>query len=114
VFQANQLLLNERFFKQGLDILLVRWDEARGIKRDEIYRYFFTYPKAQTVESAITFEQGLLLHSKVQQYIADYFTLSTAQTAEILQLNGEAVLKSIRHSMDCWWSEDGKFTRSRI
>jgi len=27
------------FYKQGLDILLVRWDEARGIKRDEIYRY---------------------------------------------------------------------------
>jgi len=48
--------------------------------------------------AAITFEQGdyFFAQSKVQQYIADYFTLSTAQTtAELLQLNSEAVLKSI-------------------
>jgi len=45
----------------------------------------------------ITFEQSdyFFAQSKVQQYIADR-TLSTAQTtAEVLQLNSEAVLKSI-------------------
>ena len=50
--------------------------------------------------AAITFEQGhyFFAQSDIQQYIADYLrTLSTAQTAaEILQLNSEAVLKSIQ------------------
>jgi len=95
VFQAKSNFPAKRtdFSQTGLDILLVRWDEARGIKRDEIYRY---YPKSSNcvrtpspLSKVITF----FAQSKVQQYIADYLTLSTAQTTA--QLNSEAVLKSI-------------------
>lgn len=103
VFQAKSSFPAKRsdFYKQGLDILLVRWDKARGIKRDEIYRYLSLPQKLKLLSqiATITFEQGdyFFAQSKVQQYIADYFrTLSTAQTtAELLQLNSEAVLKSI-------------------
>jgi len=103
VFQAKSNFPAKRadLYKQGLDVLLVRWDKARGIKRDEIYRQLSLPHKLKLLSqiAAITFEQGRCLfpqHS-VHQYIADYLrTLPTAQTdPEELQLNSEAVLKSI-------------------
>lgn len=40
VFQAKADFPAKRsdLYKQGLDLLLIRWDEARGIKRDDVYR----------------------------------------------------------------------------
>jgi predicted NACHT family NTPase len=88
-------------YKQGLDILLVRWDEARGIKRDGIYRQLSLPHKIKLLSqiAAITFEQEAYFfeRSAVQQYIADYVrTLPNASTdSEALDLDSQAILKSI-------------------
>jgi len=103
VFHAKSDFPTKRadLYKQGLEILLVRWDEARGIKRDEIYRQLSLPQKIKLLSqiATITFEQGhyFFAQSQIQQYIADYLsTLPNAQTdPEVLQLNSEAVLKSI-------------------
>jgi predicted NACHT family NTPase len=88
-------------YQQGLKIMLVRWDEARGIKRDEVYRNLSVPRKKQLLSqlAAIAFEQGdyFLEQDKIQQWIADYLrTLPDAKTdPEQLQLDSEAVLKAI-------------------
>ncbi|WLT38982.1 hypothetical protein NON20_04490 [Synechocystis sp. B12] len=38
--QGKFPLKRTEFYKQGLDLLLGKWDEARGIARDDIYRGF--------------------------------------------------------------------------
>lgn len=103
VFQARSDFPARRseLYKQGLDILLICWDEARGIKRDEIYRQLSLPHKLNLLRqiAAITFEQGhyFFAQSKVQHYVIDYLrNLPTAQTEpEVLQLNSEALLKSL-------------------
>lgn len=103
VFQARSDFPARRseLYKQGLDILLNRWDGSRSIKRDEIYEHLSLPHKLKLLSqiAAITFKQGhyFFAQSNVQQYITDYLrNLPTAQTEpEVLQLNSEAVLKSI-------------------
>lgn len=97
-FPARQVEL----YKQGLDILLNRWDQVRSIKRDSIYRDLSLPHKLKLLSqiAAITFKQERYFFTKsnVRQYIADYLrNLPTAQAddPEVLQLNSEAVLKSL-------------------
>ena len=88
-------------YEQGLDILLVKRDEAKGIKRNEVYRNLSLPHKIKllTQVAAITFEQGYYFfeQNKIQQLIADYLrTLPDSQSdPETLRLDSEAVLKSI-------------------
>ncbi|MCL1465588.1 NACHT domain-containing protein [Argonema galeatum] len=90
-----------KLYDEGLDLLLKKWDEERGIKRDEIYRNLsIPYKKLLlTHVAAITFEQGdyFFEKDKIQQHIADYLrTLSDVETDSTqLQMDSEAVLKSI-------------------
>ncbi|MFB2919084.1 NACHT C-terminal helical domain 2-containing protein [Aerosakkonema funiforme] len=90
-----------KLYDEGLDLLLKKWDEERGIKRDEVYRNLsIPYKKdLLTQVAAITFEQGdyFFEKDKIQQHIADYLrTLSDAETdLTQLQIDSEAVLKSI-------------------
>ena len=103
LFQANLDFPAKRsdIYKQALDIMLVRWDEAKGIKRDEIYQELSLHHKLKLLNqiATVTFEQGhyFFQQSNVQRYIVDYLrTLPIAQTdPEELQLISEAVLKSI-------------------
>ena len=103
VFQARTDFPTNRakLYDQGLNILLVRWDETRGIQRDEVYRSL-TLPRKKLLLSqlaAITFEPGdyFFEQNYIQQLIADYLhTLPDAKTApDQLQLDSEAVLKAI-------------------
>ncbi len=88
-------------YEQGMDILLTRWDEARGIQRDEAYRNLSVPRKIKLLSQVayITFERGdyFFEQDKVQQLIANYlYTLPDATTPlERLQLDSEAVLKYI-------------------
>jgi hypothetical protein len=52
VFHAQEKFPTKRteFYKEGLDLLLGKWDEARGVERDNVYRGFY-YHKAEVVES---------------------------------------------------------------
>ncbi|MBW4561782.1 MAG: NACHT domain-containing NTPase [Mojavia pulchra JT2-VF2] len=88
-------------YKKALDLLLVRWDEARGIKRDQVYRDLSLLHKIKLLSrvAAITFAQGdyLLPETKMRQLIADYLShLPNAATdVDALELESEAVLKAI-------------------
>ena len=103
VFQskADFPLRRSDLYKQGLDLLLIRWDEARGIKRDEVYRNLSLPHKLQLLSqlAAITFSKGdsFFEESTLQHLIADYLrTLSKAQVDEsALQLDSAAVVKAI-------------------
>jgi predicted NACHT family NTPase len=89
-------------YKQGLDILLTGWDEAKGIQRDAIYRHLSLHHKIKLLSqiATTTFEQGSCFfeQSTLHQQIADYLrSLPNAQIdPEALQLDSQAVLKSIQ------------------
>ena len=103
VFQAKADFPSKRakLYEAGLDILLVRWDEARGIQRDEVYRSLSLPHRIKLLSqiAATTFEQGnyFFEQSEVEQHIADYLATlpGTSSDPETLGLNSEAVLKAI-------------------
>lgn len=88
-------------YRKGLELLLVRWDQARGIKRDQVYRNLSLLHKIKLLSriAAITFTQGdyLLPETKMRQLITNYLRhLPHATTdADALELESGAVLKAI-------------------
>ncbi|BAQ64756.1 NACHT domain-containing NTPase [Geminocystis sp. NIES-3709] len=89
------------FYKQGLDLLLSKWDETRGVERDEVYRGFLLPQKLRLLSqlAAVTFEQGQYFFEQrvIEQYIEDYLRNLPSVTLEPeeFQLESEAILKSI-------------------
>lgn len=90
-----------KLYKAALDILLGRWDQARGIHRDTTYRQL-SRPEKITLVSQIavtTFEQGRYYFEKqdVLQIIADYLQTfpNVSSEPEVLWQESEAVLSSI-------------------
>lgn len=89
------------FYKQGLDLLLGKWDEAKGIERDDMYRGFLLPQKLRLLSqlAAVTFEQGQYFFEQrtIEQYIGDYLRNlpDAVLEPEELQLESEAVLKAI-------------------
>ncbi|KAM3114021.1 NACHT domain-containing protein [Phormidesmis sp. 146-33] len=103
VFQGQGRFPTKRteFYKEGLDLLLGKWDEARGIERDEVYQGFRLPQKLKLLSqlAAATFEQGQYFFEQrvVEQHIEEYLRhLPNASTdAEELQLESGAVLNAI-------------------
>ncbi|WP_341531280.1 NACHT domain-containing NTPase [Nostoc sp. UHCC 0302] len=103
VFHGQEKFPTKRtdFYKQGLDLLLGKWDEARGIERDDVYRGFLLPQKLKLLSqiAAATFEQGQYFFEQriVEQYIGDYIQNLTnvSMDAEELQIESEAALKAI-------------------
>ncbi|HEY9606502.1 MAG TPA: NACHT domain-containing NTPase, partial [Allocoleopsis sp.] len=103
VFQAKADFPKKRskLYEAGLDILLVRWDEARLIQRDEVYRRLSLPRKIKLLShiAATTFEQGnyFFEQSEIEQLVADYLTTlpGASSDLETLRLDSEAVLKAI-------------------
>lgn len=89
------------FYKQGLDLLLGKWDEAKGIERDDIYRDFLTPQKIKLLSQLanVTFEKGEYFFEQevIEQYIEDYLSdlPNCMLDREELQLESEAMLKAI-------------------
>lgn len=89
------------FYKQGLNLLLSKWDETRGVERDEVYRGFLLPQKLRLLSqlAAVTFEQGQYFFEQrvIEQYIEDYLRNLPSVTLEPeeFQLESEAILKSI-------------------
>ncbi|TVQ46103.1 MAG: NACHT domain-containing protein [Gloeocapsa sp. DLM2.Bin57] len=89
------------FYKQCLDLLLGKWDEIRGVERDEVYRGFILPQKIKLLSqiAAATFEQGSYFFKKltIQAYIGDYIrSLPNAPTEpEELEIDSEAILQAI-------------------
>ena len=90
-------------YKQGLELLLIRWDEARGIERDELYRYFSLLDKikllSQIAKIYFTENQYYFTESRTQQLIANYlrqsYTSKHIEDTEALLLDSHAILKAI-------------------
>jgi energy-coupling factor transporter ATP-binding protein EcfA2 len=82
-------------YEQGLNLLLQKWDETRGVRRElgnEIYRKLSVEEKKKLLSyvAAHKFEQEqylLFAQSEIQEYIAEYLHISTE--------DGQAVLKAI-------------------
>ncbi len=88
-------------YKEGLDILLKKWDAKRNIERDQIYEQLSLQRKEDLLSqiAMFTFERGdyFFKQKELEQYIADYIrNLPEAKLdPEALRLDSEAILKSI-------------------
>jgi predicted NACHT family NTPase len=88
-------------YEEGVEIMLRKWDETRGIKRDEVYRDLNLCRKKHLLAfvAAITFERGDYFFEKnqIQQVIADYLAnLPDGTTDPVeLEIRSEVVLKAI-------------------
>ncbi|BAY23278.1 hypothetical protein NIES2100_30420 [Calothrix sp. NIES-2100] len=89
------------FYKQCLDLLLSKWDETKGVERDQLYQNFSLPQKLKLLSqiATTTFEQGdyFFEQQAVEQHINDYIRdLPNASTEpEELQLESQAILKAI-------------------
>ncbi|HTL89465.1 MAG TPA: NACHT domain-containing protein, partial [Leptolyngbya sp.] len=89
------------FYKQCLDLLLRKWDEAKGMEREEIYHGFSIPQKLKLFSriATITFEQGDYFFERqmVERQIEDYLRdLPNASTElEELQAESESILRQI-------------------
>ena len=96
-FPANR----SELYKEGLDVLLKKWDAKRNIERDQIYKKLSLKRKEDLLSQLAfdTFERGDYFFKQpvVEQQIIDYIrNLPDAHEDEgALQLDSEAVLKSI-------------------
>ncbi|AFZ00184.1 NACHT domain-containing protein [Calothrix sp. PCC 6303] len=103
VFHGQEKFPTKRtdFYKQGLDLLLGKWDEARGVERDDVYRGFLLPQKLKLLSqiAAATFEEGQYFFEQrvIEEYIGDYIRNlpDLPMEPEELQLESEAVLKAI-------------------
>jgi transcriptional regulator with XRE-family HTH domain len=88
-------------YKEGLDILLKKWDAKRNIERDQIYEQLSLQRKEDLLSqiAKLTFERGdyFFKQTELEHYIADYIrNLPEARLdPEALRLDSETVLKSI-------------------
>ncbi len=103
VFQERMSFPSKRakLYQAALDILLKRWDRARGIQRDRVYQHLSLPDKIKLLcqIAATTFEQGCyffetsdVLHI-IEEYLRHLPNLSS--DVETLLLTSEAVLKAI-------------------
>ncbi len=103
VFHSQEKFPTKRteFYKEGLDLLLGKWDEARGIERDNIYKGFLLPQKLKLLSqiAATTFEHGEYFFEQrvIEQFIGDYISHLTDAVIEPmqLQLESEAALKAM-------------------
>ncbi len=100
-FQGKLPTRRSEFYKHCLDLLLSKWDEVKGIERDEIYHGFLLPQKLKLLSqiATITFEQGDYFFEQraVEQHICDYIRdLPNATTEpEELQLESAGILNAI-------------------
>lgn len=103
IFQHQGKLPTKRseFYKQCLELLLSKWDETKGIERDEVYPDFCVPQKLKLLSqiATATFEQGAYFFEQqaVEQHIEEYIRDLPNATIEPeeLQLDSEAILKAI-------------------
>lgn len=88
-------------YQQALDLLLMHWDVARGIKRDQVHPDFSLLNKIKLLShiATVSFIQKNYFQpkNKIRQIIADYLrSLPNAKTdADALELESAAMLKAI-------------------
>lgn len=88
-------------FKEGIDVLLKKWDAKRNIERDQVYKNLSIKRKEDLLGliALETFEQGhyFFKQKEVEKYISNYIRNlpDASEDPEVLQLDSESILKSI-------------------
>ena len=88
-------------YKEGLDVLLKKWDAERNIERAQVYQQLSLQHKKDLLSkiALVNFEQGhyFFKQKELEEQIADYFSNLPEFITEQqeLQLSSEAVIKSI-------------------
>lgn len=103
IFQSKKSFptLRVKLYEQGLDILLVRWDESRGIHRANIYQKLSLPLKVKLLSKLAAkmfeHEEYFLEQNQIKIYISDCLKAigATDKTQEELEHESEIVLKSI-------------------
>lgn len=103
VFEENFQLPQNRaeLYKDGLDILLKKWDDKRAIQRDEIYKNLTVKRREQMLSEIAfkTFEKGeyFFKQSRIENLILEFIqNLPDAKNdPETLRLDSEVMLKAI-------------------
>lgn len=103
VFQSQGKfpLKRTEFYKQGIDLLLGKWDKTKGVARDEIYQGFSLPQKMKLLGklASVTFEQEKYFFEQtvVEHYISDYLRGLPGNNLEPeeLEVESEAMLKAI-------------------
>ncbi len=96
-FAAN----SSEFYREGLHLLLRKWDAKRNIEREQTYKKLSLQHKEDLLSQIafLTFKRGdyFFKQNELEQHIANYIcNLPNASTEiEVLQLDSEAVVKSI-------------------
>lgn len=96
-FPAN----SSELYKEGLHLLLRKWDAKRNIEREQTYKKLCLQHKEDLLSQIafLTFKRGdyFFRQNELEQHIANYIcNLPNASTEiEVLQLDSEAVVKSI-------------------
>lgn len=90
-------------YKEGLEVLMKKWDAKRNIEREQIYKYLSPQNKEDMLGRIAfnTFVNGeyFFRQENLQRQIKDYIcNLSEASAdPDALQLDSEVVLKAIEH-----------------
>ena len=88
-------------YKEGLNVLLRKWDAKRNIEREQVYKKLSIQHKEDLLGQIawMTFERGdyFFRQKELEQHIAAYIRNLPGVSTEVeaLQLDSEAVLKSI-------------------
>jgi predicted NACHT family NTPase len=99
--QHNSPTQQLAFYKQGLDLLLGKWDEAKGIDRQNLPCSLSLPQKLRLLSqfATVTLEQGEYFFDRrvIEQYISDYLQSLPERDSEPeeLQLESEAILASL-------------------
>ncbi len=79
IFNGREKFPTKRteFYKQGLDLLLGKWDEARGVERDDVYRGFLLPQKLKTtpIDPKLATARAFYLALSRSPHLAANFTL---------------------------------------
>jgi predicted NACHT family NTPase len=96
-FPANR----SELYKEGLDVLLKKWDAKRNIKREEVYKQLSLQRKEDLLSQVAykAFEQNDYFFKQrfVEEQIQDYIRNlpNASNDPEMLQFDSEAILDSI-------------------
>ena len=90
-----------QIYKQGLEILLKKWDTLCNIEQNHVYKKLSLQRKEDLLSQIAlkTFERNeyFFKQQELEQYICDYIrNLPDITDLETLQLNSSAILKSIQ------------------
>jgi predicted NACHT family NTPase len=92
VFDDKRMFYSKpaELYEQGLEILLSKWDESRGINRDQVYRDLSVRQKLSLLShiAARKFEkeQYVLFEAiEIQGYIANYLGISSEDSKAVLE-----------------------------